>query len=103
MDILQQIIDMDKNAAARAFSAAEEERRLSDESGEQSANESRAMLSAERAKVEDYCKAQEQALSEKLRLAQSVRAEGFKKLDESFNSNKAQWKSEILSRITGGK
>lgn len=103
MDILQQIIDMDKAAAARAASAAEEERRLSDESGEQSARESREMLSAEREKAENRCREQERTLSEKLRLAESVRAEGCKKLDDSFNSNKAQWKSEILSRITGGK
>ncbi len=103
MEILQEIIDMDKAAAARAFSAVEEARRLSDESGEQSAKESREMLSAERAKVQDYCKSQEQRLSEMLRRAESVREEGCKKLDESFNSNKARWKSEILDRITGGK
>lgn len=103
MDILQQIIDMDKAAAARVSSAVEEERRLSDESGEQSAKESRELLSAEREKVQSFCKAQEEQLSRKLRRAESVREEDCKKLDESFNSNRAQWKSEIISRITGGK
>ena len=36
MEILQQIIDMDKSASARVEMAVEEERRLSDESGEKS-------------------------------------------------------------------
>lgn len=103
MEILQQIIDMDKAAAARVASAVDEDRRLSDESGEQSAKESRELLSAEREKVKSFCQKQEQELSQKLRRAESVREEGCKKLDESFNSNKAQWRSEIISRITGGK
>ncbi len=101
MEILQQIIDMDRAAAARAYAAVEEERRLSDESGEQSAKESREMLSAERARVREYCEKKEQQLSVKLREAASVQKEKCRQLDESFNSLKEQWKSEILGRITG--
>lgn len=101
MDILQDIIDMDRAAAARAKAAVDEERRLSDESGEQSAKESREMLSAERAKVREYCEKKEQQLNSKLREAASVQNEKCRRLDESFNSLKAQWKSEIINRITG--
>ena len=101
MEILQQIIDMDRAAAARAYAAVEEERRLSDESGEHSAKESRDLLTAERDKVREFCEKKEQQLSVKLREAASVQQEKCRQLDESFNSLKEQWKSEILGRITG--
>lgn len=101
MDILQDIIDMDRAAAARAKAAVDEERRLSDESGEQSAKESREMLSEERSKMQSYCQKKEQQLNTKLREAVTVQKEKCRQLDESFNSLKAQWKAEILGRITG--
>ncbi len=101
MDILQDIIDMDRAAAARAKAAVDEERRLSDESGEQSAKESRELISAERSKMRDYCEKKEQQLAVKLREAASVQKEKCRQLDESFNSLKAQWKAEIINRITG--
>lgn len=101
MDILQDIIDLDRTAAARAKAAVDEEQRLSDESGEQSAKESHKMLSEERAKVESYCQQKEQELNRKLREAASVQSEQCRRLDECFNSFKAQWKSEIINRITG--
>lgn len=101
MDILQDIIDMDKLAAARAKAAVEEERRLSDESGEQSAKESRAMVSEERSKMQSYCKKKEEQLAVKLREAASVQKEQCARLDESFNGFRDKWKSEIISRITG--
>lgn len=101
MDILQDIIDLDRAAAARAMAAVEEERRLSDESGEQSAKENREMLEAERKKVREYCDSNDSRLNQKLREAESVQKEQCKALDESFNSLRAQWKSEIIKRITG--
>lgn len=101
MDILQDIIDLDRTAAARAKAAVDEERRLSDESGELSAKESRDMLDEERKRVQSYCDKKEQQLSQKLREAASVQNERCKSLDESFNSYRAQWKAEIINRITG--
>lgn len=101
MDILQDIIDLDRAAAARTMAAVEEERRLSDESGEQSAKVNREMLDEERRKVREYCDKKESQLSQKLREAESVQREQCKALDESFNSLRAQWKSEIIKRITG--
>ena len=101
MEILQQIIDMDRAAAARAYTAIEEERRLSDESGYQSAKESREMLAAEREKVREYCEKKEQQLASKLKEAASVQNEMCQRLDDSFNSMRDQWKAEIISRITG--
>ena len=73
MEILQQIIDMDKAAAARVNAAIEEERRLSDESGEGSVEERGNTL-----------------------------AEECGKLDEKFAANRNKWKAEIIGRITEG-
>lgn len=101
MDILQDIIDLDRAAAARAMASVEEERRLSDESGEQSAKVNREMLDEERKKVREYCDKKDKQLSQKLREAESVRNERCRSLDESFNSLRTQWKSEIIKRITG--
>lgn len=101
VEILQQIIDMDKVAAARAYTAIENERRLSDESGEQAAKESREILEAERKKVREYCEKKEQQLASKLKEAASVQNEKCRHLDDSFNSMRDEWKAEIISRITG--
>ena len=101
MEILQQIIDMDKAAEARVYAAIEEERRLLNASGDQSAKESREMLAAEREKVREYCEKKEQQLSSKLREAASVQNEMCRRLDDNFNGMRDQWKAEIISRITG--
>ena len=102
MDILQRIIDMDKAAAARANAALEEERRLSDESGEGSAKAREEAVAAERAKVEEFCKKQEDIVREKLSKADKTRAEECKKLDEKFAASKQWWKLEVIRRITEG-
>ena len=102
MDILQQIIDMDKAAVARVNAAIEEERRLSDESGEGSAKAREEAVAAERAKLEDFCKTQESIVKEKLSKADKTRAEECEKLDEKFAANKQWWKVEVIKRITEG-
>lgn len=101
MEILQEIIRMDKAAAARAEKAVEEERRLSDESGEEAAKAREKLVAEERGKVDRFCREQETKLSERLSQAEKIRDEQCAKLDESFNAHKAEWKSEILGRITG--
>ena len=102
MDIFQQIIDMDKAAAARVRAAIDEERRLSDESGEGSARAREKAVADERAKVEDFCKKQESIVREKLSKADKTRAEECAKLDEKFAANKQWWKLEVIRRITEG-
>lgn len=101
MEILQQIIGMDKAAAARAEKAIEKERRLSDESGEEAAKVRERLVAEERAKVERFCREQEAKLSERLSQAEKIRCEQYAKLDESFSAHKAEWKKEIIGRITG--
>ena len=102
MEILQQIIDMDKSASARVEMAVEEEQRLSDESGEKSSKAFEETVAAERAKVEEFCKEQQKILDERLSKSDKTIAEECEKLDERFNAHKEQWKAEIISRITEG-
>lgn len=101
MEILQEIIKMDKAAATRTEKAVEEERRLSDESGESTAKAREKLVAEERGKVEKFCREQEAKLSERLSQAEKIRGEQCEKLDESFNAHRAAWKSEIIGRITG--
>lgn len=102
MDILSQIVEMDKAAAARVNMAIEEERRLSDESGEGFAKTREEAVARERAKVDAFCKEQTEKLNEKLSKADKALADERGKLDEKFNSQKERWKAEIIGRITEG-
>lgn len=102
MSILQKIVDMDKAAAARVERAVDEERRLSDESGEGSAKAREETLSRERAKAEASCAEQKKILHEKLSKADKTIADECGKLDEKFAAHKAEWKAEIMARITEG-
>ena len=103
MDILQRIINMDKAAADRAKKAIERESRLSDEQGSRAVAERDELIAAERAKIDAFIAEQEQKLSEKLACAEKARSEQCGELDDRFNEHKAEWKSEILARITEGK
>lgn len=102
MDILSQIVEMDKAAAARVNMAIEEERRLSDESGEGFAKTREEAIAGERAKVDAFCKEQTAMLEERLSKSDKVLAGEKAKLDEKFNSQKERWKAEIFGRITEG-
>lgn len=102
MDILQRIIDMDKEAAARVSAAVEEERRLSDESGEGSARAREEAVAAERAKLEEFRETQEIKVKEKLSQADKIREEECKKLEDKFAASKQWWKIEVIRRITEG-
>lgn len=102
MEILQQIIDMDKAAAARVNAAVEEERRLSDENGEGSAKMREEAVAAERDKMDKFCREQMKILDEKLSKAEEILSAECGKLDEKFAANKDKWKAEIIGRITEG-
>ncbi len=102
MSFLQQIIDMDKAAAARVKAAVEEEIRLSGESGEGSAKAREAAAAAERAKLKEFCEKQTKTLNEKLSKADKTLTDECGKLDEKFAANKDRWKDEIIARITEG-
>lgn len=92
---------MDKAAAARVDMALEEERRLSDESGEGFAKTREEAVAKERANVEAFCKEQTEKLNETLSKSGKALADENAKLDERFNSQKERWKAEIIEKIIG--
>ena len=102
MDIIEQIVMMDKAAVKRVNEAVERESSLLNETDEQLHRANRAAIEAERKAAEEFKREGEQKLNEKLRSAEEIRADRCKKLDEIFTSHKPQWKSEILGRITEG-
>ena len=101
MDILQQIIDMDKAAVARVKAAADEQRRLDGETDETAAKSLNSLLEAERSRCEGLKTEQESALAEKRSESEERRVEQCGRLDEAFARNRDRWKSEILARVTG--
>lgn len=102
MDIIEQIINMDKAAEARVREAIERENSLLSETGEQAQRESLAAVESERKEAETFERKAREELDEKLRRAEEVRAGRCKELDDTFAAHKSEWKSEILGRITGG-
>lgn len=102
MDIIEQIIKMDKAAAQRVDEAVERESSRLNEADEKAQSASRAAIEAERKAAEAFERESQQKLNEKLRHAEEVRSSRCKKLDDTFTSHKSEWKSEILGRITEG-
>ena len=102
MDILQQIIDMDKAAAKRCENTVSEQKRALDEVGEKAASKRENAIAEKKSALESFKKSEQIKLDAKLSKADDYRAEQCSKLDEIFNAHKAQWKDEILSHITEG-
>ncbi len=102
MDIIRQIINMDKAAAKKCEEAVVQQRKALDASGEKAASEREKAIAERRKALEEY-KARESAkLNEKLSRAEDYRAEQCRKLDDAFDAGRDRWKDEILSRITEG-
>lgn len=101
MDVLQQIIDMDKAARARTEKARGEQKRQSAQAAAQSAQARSALIDAERAKLDEYKAQREAELSQRLAGAESVRAEQCARLDAVFAENAERWRADIIRRITG--
>lgn len=102
MEILRQIIEMDKAAAARVERAVEEERKLSGESGEGSAKAREIAVANAKADAERYCAEQMKILNEKLSKADTILADEKGRIDSVFAANGDKWKAEIIGRITEG-
>ncbi len=101
MDILRQIIEIDKNAAAHTELIVEAELIRMDESDEKYANRRERLISDERAKADEEMKQQAQLLEEKKRNAKAALVESTERLDGVFAAHRSEWQSEIISRITG--
>lgn len=102
MNILNEIIALDKNAAARAAAEIETAQKRSAEEGNAEVKLRAQKVENERKKVVQLRGEQEKILSEKLSGAEKERSLRCKELSDIFDKNRAQWKSEIISRITEG-
>ncbi len=101
MDILQEIIAIDKAAALRTAAIKEQMAKELDESGEIAAKEREELLASERKKLERKTKELEKQLSDKQAESESERERETRRLDETFARYKDEWKNEIIKRIVG--
>lgn len=101
MDILRNIIELDKAAAAEAEKAVEAELRRLDESDEKYASRRERLITEEQEKADEALRCQSQLLEEKKRNAKAALVESTEHLDGVFAAHRSEWQSEIISRITG--
>lgn len=100
MDILQELIALDKAAAARVEQVRAEQFRLLEETGRTAADENDQAVERERRRLEDFRAEQERALSEKEISTGAAQAAQIKRLDEVFAANRSDWIAEIFRNIT---
>lgn len=101
MDVLRQIIEMDKAARERTANVRAEQERRSEQAGAETARRRSALIESEQKKLGEYKAAREAELAQRLSGAESVRAEQYARLDGIFAENAARWRADIIRRITG--
>lgn len=101
MDILQEIIEMDKAAAARADEARETEINRLNALDEKSSRRTEKAVANEKAQAEAFRAQREQQLTQKRSDTKKELDESIARLDEIFDTHYEEWQSEIISRITG--
>lgn len=100
MDLLREIITIDKSAAERVETAVQNQKQRTDEFGENASKEREDEIRQERAAADAFREEQEKALSEKKRNAEESLKKRCGALDEQFRENGERWRAEILKRIT---
>lgn len=101
MELLKQIIELDKNAAAQVEQKTEEFRRQLENYDIEARRASGELIARERAELEEYRTKQQKLLDEKLDSTQSVIKQKTDELDAVFSAHRQQWQDEIMQRITG--
>lgn len=101
MDVLRQIIELDKAARARTEKVIAEQKRLSEQEGDRISRAGTELIDAERRKLGEYKASREAELAQRLAGAESARAEQCARLDKVFEENAARWRADIIQRITG--
>lgn len=101
MDILQQIIEIDKAAAARVEALREEQSRKLEESAKAAAQLSEQRISAARSELESFRAEQQAALDRKKGGAEAAKAAEISRIDEIFAAHREQWQAEVLEKVTG--
>ncbi len=102
MDFIREIIDLDKSAAARVESAVLKQKQRTDEFGENTARERERILGDEREKNASKKAEQDKILAEKRERTEISLGERIAALDKRFADNGAEWRDEIVKRITEG-
>lgn len=101
MEILQQIIEIDKAACAQVEALREEKSRQLAESGNAAAQADEQRISAARSELEQFRAAQQAILDKKKSGADAALAEEVKRLDDIFAAHRDEWQSEIIEKVTG--
>lgn len=101
MDILQEIIKMDKEASERVLAVQSAHTIKQDQAASNAARAGEEAVINERRSLEMF-KAQQQALlDEKKANADAILIKQTSKLDAVFAEHKAEWTDEIMKRIIG--
>ena len=112
MDILQQIIEIDKAAAARVEALREEQSTKLEESAKAAAQLSEQRISAARSELESFRAEQQAALDRKkggaeaqglkvLPVAEAAKAAEISRIDDIFAAHREEWQAKVLKKVTG--
>ncbi len=101
MDILQEIIKMDKEASERVAAVQSAHTIKQDQAATNAVRAGEEAVTNERRALEKFKSKQEAALAEKKATADAALAEQTARLDAIFAEHRSQWQSEIMQRITG--
>lgn len=102
MNILNEIIALDKKASAYAEAEINSEKMRSEQLDGDLAKARREKIESEREKIAQQRQQQLSALSEKLSGAEKEQNRLKKEVSDIFSAKKEKWKNEIISRITEG-
>ena len=101
MELLQQIIELDKKAAASVEQKIEEFRRQLESSDLDAQRTSSELIAREQKQLDEYREKQERVLKERLEGTQSAIKQKTDALDAIFDQHRQEWHNEIMQRITG--
>lgn len=100
MDILQEIIAIDKAAAARVEAVREEQSRRVEETGRSAASADEQTVQTERRRLEALREEQEKALAEKQKSTAQAQETRIRQLEDIFASSRSRWIADIIAMVT---
>lgn len=101
MEILQEIIAIDKSAAARVEALRAEQAKSITSSGNAAAEDVRRTIAMETERLNALKAEQEKALADKKQSCSDRQTAEISRLDSVFAENREKWLNEMLGRITG--
>ncbi|MDY4587778.1 MAG: hypothetical protein SPD47_04970 [Oscillospiraceae bacterium] len=101
MDILQEIIEIDKAAAARVEALRQQQETALSESGKAAAQANEKAVNEAKQELEAFRAQQQALLDEKHSSADSEAGAGKKSLDDIFSAHREEWISDIIEKVTG--